>query len=47
MNQEMAEDYRKKINFIKAEDLAKLVYKVATNKSINDQIIKVGDNSVR
>ena len=47
MNQEMAPDYRKKINFIKKEDLALLVYKVATNKSINDQIIKVGDNSVK
>ena len=47
MNKEMAEDYRKKINFIKAEDLAKLVYRVATDKNINNQIIKVGDNSVR
>ncbi len=47
MNQEMAEDYRKKINFIKAEDLAKLVYKVAVDKNINDQIIKVGNNSVK
>ncbi len=47
MNQEMAADYRKKINFIKAEDLALLVYKVATDKNINDQIIRVGDNSVR
>ncbi len=47
MNQEMAADYRKKINFIKAEDLALLVYKVATDKNINNQIIRVGDNSVR
>ena len=47
MNQEMAEDYRKKINFIKAENLASLVYRVAMNKNINDQIIRVGDNSVR
>lgn len=47
MNKEMAEDYRKKINFIKAEDLAKLVYRVATDKNINDQIIKVGDNNVK
>ncbi len=47
MNQEMAEDYRKKINFIKKEDLALLIYKVALDKSINDKIIKVGDNSVR
>ena len=36
MNKEMAEDYRKKINFIKAEDLAQLVYKVAIDKNIND-----------
>ena len=47
MNKEMAEDYRKKINFIKAEDLALFVYRVATNKNINDEIIKVGDNSVK
>lgn len=47
MNQEMAPDYRKKINFIKKEDLALLVYKVATDKNINNQIIKVGDNSVK
>lgn len=47
MNKEMAEDYRKKINFIKKEDLAKLVYRVATDKNINGEIIKVGDNSVR
>ncbi len=47
MNKEMAEDYRQKINFIKAEDLAKLVFRVATDKKINDQIIRVGDNSVR
>ena len=47
MNKEMAEDYRKKINFIKKEDLAKVIYKVAINKNINGEIIKVGDNSVR
>ncbi len=47
MNKEMADDYRKKIDFIKKEDLAKLVYKVATNKNINDQIIKVGAKDVR
>ena len=41
MNKEMADDYRKKINFIKAEDLAQLVYKVAINEKINDQIIRV------
>ena len=47
MNQEMAEDYRKTINFIKKEDLAELVYKVATNSKINDQIIKVVANDFR
>ena len=43
MNKEMAEDYRKKINFIKAEDLAQLVYKVAIDENINDQIIRVNN----
>lgn len=47
MNQEMAEDYRKTINFIKKEDLAQLVYKVATNIKLNDQIIKVVANDFR
>jgi 3-oxoacyl-[acyl-carrier protein] reductase len=42
MNREMDKDYRKKINFIKPEDLALLVYNVAINKNINDKIIKVG-----
>ena len=32
MNKEMAEDYRKQINFIKKEDLAKFIYKVAINR---------------
>ena len=47
MNKEMAEDYRQKIDFIKKEDLAKLIFKIATNKNINDQIIKVGAEDVR
>lgn len=47
MNQEMAEDYRKTINFIKKEDLAQLVYRVATNIKLNDQIIKVGADDER
>ena len=47
MNKEMADDYRKQINFIKASDLAKIVYRVALDKNINDQIIKVGDKSAR
>ena len=47
MNKDMDESYKSKINFIKPDVLASLVYKVAMNKGINDQIIKVGDNSVR
>ena len=47
MNKDMDEIYKAKINFIKPDVLASLVYKVAMNKVINDQIIKVGDNSVR
>lgn len=47
MNKDMDETYKSKINFIKPDVLASLVYKVAMNKGINDQIIKVGDNSVR
>ena len=46
MNKDMDEIYKAKINFIKPDVLASLVYKVAMNKGINDQIIKVGDNSV-
>lgn len=47
MNKDMDEIYKAKINFIKPDVLASLVYKVAMNNGINDQIIKVGDNSVR
>ncbi len=47
MNKDMDEIYKAKINFIKPDVLASLVYKVAMNKGINDQIIKAGDNSVR
>ena len=47
MNKDMDEIYKAKINFIEPDVLASLVYKVAMNKGINDQIIKVGDNSVR
>lgn len=47
MNKDMDDIYKAKISFIKPDVLASLVYKVAMNKGINDQIIKVGDNSVR
>ena len=43
----MDEEYRKKIKFIKKEDLAKLIYKVCTNKDLKDQIIKVSGEDVR
>ena len=44
---DMDEEYKSKINFIKKEDLAKLIYKIAINKEIKDQVIRVGDNHVR
>ena len=47
MNKDMDEIYKAKINFVTPDVLASLVYKVAMDKGINDQIIKVGDNSVR
>lgn len=40
---DMDEEYKSKINFIKKEDLAKLIYKIAINKDIKDQVIRVGD----
>ena len=43
----MDEEYKKKIKFIKKEDLAKLIYKVCTNKDLKDQIIKVSGEDVR
>lgn len=42
----MDDEYRKNINFIKKEDLALLVYRVAINKDLNDQVIKVGGKNV-
>lgn len=47
MNRDMDPDYKCKINFIDPKVLASLVFRVATDKTINDQIIKVGDNNVR
>lgn len=43
----MDEEYKKNIQFIKKEDLAKLIYKVCISKDINDQIIKVSGKDVR
>lgn len=47
ITKDMDEEYKSKINFIKKEDLAKLIYKIAINKEIKDQVIRVGDNDVR
>ena len=47
MNRDMDEIYKSQINFIKKEDLAKLIYEVAVNKELNDKVIRVGDNSVK
>ena len=43
----MDEEYKNKIKFIKKEDLAKLIYKVCTNKDLKDQIIKVSGEDDR
>ena len=43
----MDEEYKKKIKFIKKEGLAKLIYKISTNKELKDQIIKVSGEDVR
>lgn len=47
ITKDMDEEYKSKIIFIKKEDLAKLIYKIAINKEIKDQVIRVGDNDVR
>lgn len=47
MNKDMDEFYKRNIRFINPEELAKIVYRVSVNKKLNDQIIKVGDNSVK
>lgn len=47
ITKDMDEEYKSKINFIKKEDLAKLIYKIAINEEIKDQVIRVGDNHVR
>ena len=44
ITKDMDEEYKSKINFIKKEDLAKLIFKIAINKDIKDQVIRVGDN---
>ncbi len=41
MNKDMDYEYKSKIKFLKPEEVASLVYKVATNEKINDQIIRI------
>lgn len=48
MNLGMDEEYKKSLGvFLKPEDVAKLVYDVSIDESVNDAVIRVGDNSVK
>lgn len=48
MNLEMDEEYKKSLGvFLKPEDVAKVVYDVSIDESVNDAVIRVGDNSVK
>lgn len=48
MNLEMDEEYKKSLGvFLKPEEVAKVVYYVSVDKSVNDVVIRVGDNSVK
>lgn len=48
MNLEMDEEYKKSLGvFLKPEDVAKVVYDVSIDESVNDEVIRVGDNSVK
>lgn len=48
MNLEMDEEYKKSLGvFLKPEEIAKVVYDVSVDKSVNDVVIRVGDNSVK
>lgn len=48
MNLEMDEEYKKSLGvFLKPEEVAKVVYDVCVDKSVNDVVIRVGDNSVK
>ena len=48
MNLEMDEEYKKSLGvFLKPEEVAKVVYDVSVDKSVNDAVIRVGDNSVK
>lgn len=48
MNLGMDEEYKKSLGvFLKPEEVAKVVYDVSINESVNDEVIRVGDNSVK
>lgn len=48
MNLEMDEEYKKSLGvFLKPKEVAKVVYDVSVDKSVNDVVIRVGDNSVK
>lgn len=48
MNLWMDEEYKKCLGvFLKPEEVAKVVYDVSIDESINDAVIRVGDNSVK
>lgn len=48
MNLGMDEEYKKSLGvFLKPEEVAKVVYDVSVDESVNDEVIRVGDNSVK
>lgn len=48
MNLGMDEEYKKSLGvFLKTEEVAKVVYDVSIDESVNDVVIRVGDNSVK
>lgn len=48
MNLGMDEYYKKSLGkFLKPEEVAKVVYDVSVDESVNDAVIRVGDNSVK
>jgi len=46
MNKDMDSEYRESIKFLKPEDVAKVVYKIATNKNINDLVLRIDINNI-
>lgn len=48
MNLGMDEEYKKSLDvFLNPEEVAKVVYDVSIDESVNDVVIRVGDNSVK